>query len=171
MLKGHKPVLKPKPYVAWPDQLSTALNTTSSVKRSLCKVSLCHSYLVTISSLCIFLTLQSVLNQSLTCQPPSPSCRIPMTLDTLKKNCNHPLWHILQRTLCYMLTIMGSIPLGTTCITVVRMVNRIYMEIIWTHTTLTSLAVPIKTQKKLMQVETCSLKLIGELMKPIQVDT
>ena len=50
---------------------------------------------------------------------------------------------------------------------VVRMgttsVGRICMEMIWTHTTSTSLAVPIL-------VDACTLKLIGELKKPILVD-
>ena len=42
------------------------------------------------------------------------------------------------------------------------------MEIIWTHTTPTSLAVPIKALKKYIQVDTCSLKLIGELSIPVE---
>ena len=42
------------------------------------------------------------------------------------------------------------------------------MELIWTHTTPTSLAVPIKALKKYIQVDTCSLKLIWELGIPVE---
>ena len=79
---------------------------------------------------------------------------------------------MLPRIPCYMLTRMVSIPVKRTCIMVIRMgstsVGRIFMEIIWTHTTPTSLAVPIKVLKKYIQVETCSLRLIGELSIPVK---
>ena len=81
-----------KPYFAWHIQQSAAANTTFSVARSLyCmhQFSHCHANLVTTPSSCIFLTLQSVLNH-LTSQPPSSSCRIPMTLDTLKTELKPP---------------------------------------------------------------------------------
>ena len=41
------------------------------------------------------------------------------------------------------------------------------MQIIWTHTTPTSLAVPIKALKKYIPVDTCFLKLIGKLSIPV----
>ena len=71
---------------------------------------------------------------------------------------------------CYMLTRMGSIPVRRTCIMGIRIgstsVGRICIEVIWTCTIPTSLAVPIKALKKYIQVDTCSLKLIGELSIP-----
>ena len=42
------------------------------------------------------------------------------------------------------------------------------MEIIWTHTAPTSLAIPIKALKKYILVDTCSLKLIAELSIPVE---
>ena len=44
------------------------------------------------------------------------------------------------------------------------MVVRICLPIIWTKTAPTSLPVPIKTHKKLMQMDECSHKLKGDFM-------
>ena len=83
--------LKPfKPYFAWHIKQSVAANTISRSLYSMNQPSHCQSNLVTTPSSCILLTLQSVLNQNLTCQPPSSSCRIPMTLDTLKTELKPP---------------------------------------------------------------------------------
>ena len=143
-LTGHKvpqykgnnvtAVLKPsKPYFAWHIQQSATTNTTLSVTRSLyCMCQFSHSNLVTTPPSCIFLTLQSVLSQNLICQPPSSSCRISFSLDTLKTEMKPPFTAIITKTPCYMLARLGIIPVKRTCIMAVRMgsipVGRISME-------------------------------------------
>ena len=62
----------------------------------------CHSNLVTTPSSCILLTLESLLNQNLTCQPPSSFCNIPVTLDTLKTESKPPFKaHITKNPLLH----------------------------------------------------------------------
>ena len=111
------------------------------------------------------LTLESVLNQNLTCRPLSSSCSKPMTLDTLKTGLKPPCTANIAKSPLLHTDKNGSIPVGRTCIMVVRMgsksVEKICMENIWTHATPASLAVPIRTHKEPIQVDACSLKLIG----------
>ena len=76
-----------KPSFGWQTQHAVAATTTFSGTRFLyymCHRYQCYSNLVTTPSSCVLLTLQSVLNQNLTCQLSSSYCRIPMILDTLK---------------------------------------------------------------------------------------
>ena len=160
-----------KPYFGWHTQQVVAASTTSSDTRFLCYMCEKRFQLALQPTdhppSCISLTLQSVLNQNLTCSL-TPS----WTLDTLKDELKplftanvtkNPLLHADKN---------GGIPLLRTCIMVIRMgstsVGRICMEVNWTHTTPTSLTVHIKTLKKYIQVDTSSLKLIGELSIPME---
>ena len=82
-----------KPSFGWHTQQTVAATTTFSGTNSLYYIfhgSQCHSNLVTSPFSCVLLTLQSVLNQNLTCQPSSSYCRIPMILDTLKNELKSP---------------------------------------------------------------------------------
>ena len=84
---GQSILKSSKPSFGWHTQQAVAATTTFSGTSSLyymCHGSQCYSNLVTSPSSCVLLTLQSVLNQNLTCQSSSSYCRIPMIFDTLK---------------------------------------------------------------------------------------
>ena len=106
----------------------------------ICQVFDYHSSLVTTSSSSIGLTSQSVSHLSL-----SLLCIIHLILDKLKiAKTKDPLHHGGKN---------GSISMGRICIMLLRMgstpVWRFSIEIISTHTTSTSLVVPIKVYKRL----------------------
>ena len=82
-----------KPYFGWHTQQAFAVTTTFSGTRFLYYMfhgSQLHSKLVTTPASCVFLTLQSVPNQNLICQPSSSYCRHSMILATLKNALKPP---------------------------------------------------------------------------------
>ena len=112
-----------------------------------------QSNLVTTPSSCVVLTLQSILNQNLTCQPSSSYCRITMMLGTLQNELKpsfaaditksfllHPDKngkHVCEENL-HNGNEMGSTSVGRICI-----------EIISIPTSSASLVVVIRAHKRL----------------------
>ena len=137
-----------KPSSGWHTQYAVAATTTFSGTRFhyyMCHSYQCYSNLVTTPSSCILLTLQSVLNQNLTCQPSSLYCRIPMILDTLKNELKPSFTADSTKGFLQHAEKNGEHFFKATCIMVMRMgstyVWRISVEIISTHTTSTSIVI------------------------------
>ena len=82
-----------KAYFGWHTQLIVAATTTFSgtgFPYYMHHSSQYHSNLAMTLSSCVFLTLQSDLNQKFICQPSSSYCQISMILDTLKNELKPP---------------------------------------------------------------------------------
>ena len=137
-------------------QQAVAATTTFSGTRFLycmCHGSQCQSNIVTTPSSCILGTLQSVLNQNLTCQLSSSYCTIPMIFDTLKSELKPSFTPDITKGFLQHADNNGSIFVKRSCIMVMRMgstsVGRICMQIICILTSSTSLLVVIRTHNRL----------------------
>ena len=144
-----------KPSFGWHTQQAVAATTTfsgTSFHYYMCHSSQHHSNFVTTPSSCVLLTLQSVLNQNLTCQSSSSYCRIPMIFDTLKSELKPSFTVDITKGFLLHADKNGSISVKRSCIMVMRMgstsVERISMEIISIITSSTSLVVVIRTHKR-----------------------